>query len=113
VLDGRVAGVFETALPTNWLFVADGEMDGELYDNLSYSDKSNNESRGSRQLPWELECDIDVDDCDEVDIVPQCIRSAWKYRVSRYRDNCSVSAFGLFGGWPGVDEECLDGALRW
>jgi hypothetical protein len=59
---------------------------------------------GSIQPPWELECDIDVDDCDEVDIVPVCFRS-W----SKCRDDSSVSSFGLFGGWPGVDERCLKG----
>ena len=56
----------------NWVFVVDGEMAGDLnsdlYDTVSYSEKSINESKGSRQLAWEVDVDMLDDDCVEEDI---------------------------------------------
>jgi hypothetical protein len=57
----------------NWLLDVDGEMAGDLnsdlYDTVSYSEKSINESKGSRQLAWEFDVDILDEDCVEDDIL--------------------------------------------
>ena len=57
----------------NCVFDCDGEMAGDLYsllyDTVSYSEKSINESKGSRQLDWEFDADILDDDCVEDDIL--------------------------------------------
>ena len=70
--EGRVAGVLDTDLE-NWLFDCEGEIAGDLYsllyDTVSYSEKSINESKGSRQLAWEFDVDILDDDCVEDDIL--------------------------------------------
>jgi hypothetical protein len=70
--DGRVAGVLDTDLE-NWALDVDGEIAGDLnsdlYDTVSYSEKSISESNGSRQLAWELDADmLEDDDCEEDDI---------------------------------------------
>ena len=66
-----MAGVLDTDLE-NWAFDVDGEMAGDLnsdlYDTVSYSEKSINESKGSRQLAWECDVDMLDDDCVEEDI---------------------------------------------
>lgn len=64
-----VDGVLETALVENCCFCPPGETDGELYETCSYSEKSSNESRGSKQLDCELEVAIDDEDCVEELIV--------------------------------------------
>jgi hypothetical protein len=45
-----------------------GDLNSDLNDTLSYSEKSINESKGSRQLDWELEVHM-LDDCVDEDIV--------------------------------------------
>lgn len=59
-------------------FEVDGEMAGDLnsdlYDTVSYSEKSINESKGSRQPAWEFDVDILDDDCVDDDIC-RCFRS--------------------------------------
>lgn len=64
-----VEGVFDTALVENCCFCPPGETDGELYETCSYSEKSIKESRGSKQLDWELEVAMEDEDCVEEELI--------------------------------------------
>ena len=46
-----------------------GDLYSDLYDTVSYSEKSINESRGSKQLAWEFDVDMLDEDCVEEDIL--------------------------------------------
>ena len=45
-----------------------GDLNSDLYDTVSYSEKSIRESKGSKQLAWVLEDDILDDDGVDEDI---------------------------------------------
>lgn len=49
-----------------------GDLNSDLNDTVSYSEKSTKESKGSRQLAWELEVDMLDDDCADGDIAGGC-----------------------------------------
>ena len=75
----------------------DGEMAGDLYsdlyDTVSYSEKSIKESRGSRQPAWELEVDMLDEDCVEEDILMVTSRDRWREDT---RSDCRLSTISLF-----------------